>query len=59
MVMNQGRIEEIGTADSIYLNPQRDYTRQLIDAIPDPKLEDIQARQVHRVDAIAKQKDAT
>jgi peptide/nickel transport system ATP-binding protein len=59
MVMNQGRIEEIGTADSIYINPQRDYTRQLIDAIPDPKLEDIQARQVHRVDAIAKQKDAT
>jgi peptide/nickel transport system ATP-binding protein len=59
MVMNQGRIEEIGTADSIYLNPQRDYTRQLIDAIPDTKLEDIQARQAHRVDAIAKQKDAT
>jgi peptide/nickel transport system ATP-binding protein len=59
MVMNQGRIEEIGTADSIYLNPQRDYTRQLIDAIPDPKLEDIQARQAHRVNAIAKQKDAT
>lgn len=46
MVMNQGRIEEIGTADSIYNNPQRDYTRQLIAAIPDSNLEDIQARQL-------------
>lgn len=59
MVMNQGRIEEIGAADSIYINPQRDYTRQLIAAIPDPKLEDIQARQSYRRDAIAKQSDAT
>jgi peptide/nickel transport system ATP-binding protein len=44
MVMNQGRIEEIGSADSIYNNPQRDYTRQLIQAIPDTKLEDIQEK---------------
>jgi peptide/nickel transport system ATP-binding protein len=44
MVMNQGKIEEIGTADAIYNNPQRDYTRSLIKAIPDTKLEDIQAR---------------
>jgi peptide/nickel transport system ATP-binding protein len=48
MVMNQGRIEEIGTADAIYNNPQRDYTRQLIAAIPDSNLEDIQARQLRR-----------
>jgi len=48
MVMNQGRIEEIGPADSIYNNPQRDYTRSLIQAIPDTKLEDIQARQSRR-----------
>jgi peptide/nickel transport system ATP-binding protein len=48
MVMNQGRIEEIGQADSIYNNPQRDYTRSLIQAIPDTKLEDIQARQSRR-----------
>jgi peptide/nickel transport system ATP-binding protein len=34
MVMNQGRIEEIGPAESIYNSPQRDYTRQLIQAIP-------------------------
>lgn len=48
MVMNQGRIEEIGTANAIYNNPQRDYTRQLIAAIPDSNLEDIQARQLRR-----------
>lgn len=48
MVMNQGRIEEIGTADAIYNNPQRDYTRQLIAAIPDSNLEDIQVRQLRR-----------
>src|ERR671932_351980 len=52
MVMNQGRIEEIGTADSIYNNPQRDYTRQLIQAIPDSNLEDIQARQLRRADRV-------
>jgi len=33
MVMNQGRIEEIGSAEAIYNNPQQDYTRQLIAAI--------------------------
>ena len=48
VVMNQGRIEEIGTADSIYNAQQRDYTRQLIQAIPHTKLEDIQARQSRR-----------
>ncbi|MBD0346258.1 MAG: ABC transporter ATP-binding protein [Coleofasciculus sp. Co-bin14] len=58
MVMNQGRIEEIGTADSIYNNPQRDYTRQLIQAIPDTKLEDIQTRQLRRAAVLAKQADA-
>jgi peptide/nickel transport system ATP-binding protein len=34
MVMNQGKIEEIGLAETIYHAPQRDYTRQLIAAIP-------------------------
>jgi peptide/nickel transport system ATP-binding protein len=48
MVMNQGQIEEIGTAESIYNAPERDYTRTLIQAIPDTKLEDIQARQLRR-----------
>jgi peptide/nickel transport system ATP-binding protein len=34
MVMNQGKIEEIGPAENIYRHPQRDYTQQLIAAIP-------------------------
>lgn len=44
MVMNRGQIEEIDTADAIYNNPQQPYTRQLIAAIPDASLEQIQAR---------------
>ena len=34
MVMNQGKIEEIGEADAIYESPQKGYTKTLIDAIP-------------------------
>ncbi|HZH70763.1 MAG TPA: ATP-binding cassette domain-containing protein, partial [Flavobacteriaceae bacterium] len=34
LVMNAGKIEEIGEADEIYANPQRDYTKTLIAAIP-------------------------
>jgi peptide/nickel transport system ATP-binding protein len=34
MVMNKGKIEEEGTADEIYFNPQKDYTKKLIAAIP-------------------------
>ena len=45
MVMNQGKIEEIGAAETVYNHPIRDYTRQLIQAIPDAKLAEIQARQ--------------
>jgi peptide/nickel transport system ATP-binding protein len=34
MVMQKGRIEETGTAEQIYFNPQTDYTKKLISAIP-------------------------
>lgn len=34
MVMNRGKIEEIGSAESIYRAPQQPYTQQLIAAIP-------------------------
>ncbi len=34
LVMNEGKIEEIGDADEIYANPQKEYTQKLIDAIP-------------------------
>ena len=48
MVMNEGRIEEIGPAEEIYQRPRRDYTRQLISAIPEGTLERIQDLQVER-----------
>jgi peptide/nickel transport system ATP-binding protein len=44
MVMNKGKIEEIGDADLIYNNPQKEYTQQLIQAVPKGKTEDILAR---------------
>ena len=34
VVMNKGQIEETGLADEIYYRPQKEYTRQLLDAIP-------------------------
>ena len=34
VVMNQGKIEEIGDADDIYANPKTDYTKTLINSIP-------------------------
>jgi peptide/nickel transport system ATP-binding protein len=48
MVMNQGKIEEIGTAESIYRLPEKDYTRQLIASIPTGSLERIQSQQAGR-----------
>ncbi len=48
MVMNEGRIEEIGPAEEIYQRPRRDYTRQLISAIPEGTLERIQDLQIER-----------
>ena len=34
LVMNEGKIEELGDADEIYANPLKEYTKKLIDAIP-------------------------
>jgi peptide/nickel transport system ATP-binding protein len=59
MVMNHGRIEEIGSAESIYNSPEQEYTRQLIKAIPDTKLEDIHARQLSRATVAAKGVEAS
>ncbi len=44
IVMNQGKIEEMGKADEIYANPQKAYTEKLISAIPKGRVEDIKAR---------------
>lgn len=52
VVMNRGKIEEMGDADDIYNNPQTAYTQKLISAIPKGQLEDIKA-------AIEKKKNQT
>jgi peptide/nickel transport system ATP-binding protein len=48
MVMNRGKIEEIGSAEKIYREPEKDYTRQLIASIPTGTLERIQQQQERR-----------
>jgi peptide/nickel transport system ATP-binding protein len=42
-VMNKGKIVELGEADSIYMNPETDYTKKLINSIPKGQLDDIKA----------------
>ena len=41
IVMQEGKIEEMGDADQIYNSPKTDYTRRLINAIPEGKSENI------------------
>jgi peptide/nickel transport system ATP-binding protein len=48
MVMNKGKIEEIGPANEVYRNPQRDYTKQLIAAIPAGTIEHVRERMAQR-----------
>ncbi|MBC8111331.1 MAG: ABC transporter ATP-binding protein, partial [Verrucomicrobia bacterium] len=48
IVMNKGRIEEIGFADDVYNNPKMAYTQQLISSIPKGDLEDIRKAQINR-----------
>ncbi len=43
VVMNKGKVEEMGDADEIYNNPQTEYTKNLISSIPKGQLEDIKA----------------
>jgi peptide/nickel transport system ATP-binding protein len=53
IVMNKGKIEEIGTAERIYRQPQQAYTRQLIAAIPAGNLERIRQQQLGRQSALS------
>jgi peptide/nickel transport system ATP-binding protein len=48
MVMNRGKIEELGPADRVYNQPQQAYTRQLIAAIPTGNLQSIRDRRSQR-----------
>ena len=34
LVMNKGKIEEIGIADAVFNRPKSEYTQKLLDAIP-------------------------
>ena len=34
MVMKNGKVMESGNAETIYMNPQSEYTQELLDAIP-------------------------
>ena len=44
IVMNKGKIEEMGASDMIYADPQHEYTKKLINAIPKGNLENIRSR---------------
>jgi peptide/nickel transport system ATP-binding protein len=43
IVMQEGKIVELGLADEIYANPKTEYTKELINAIPKGEVEDIKA----------------
>lgn len=43
IVMQQGKIVEMGLADEIYANPKTEYTKDLINAIPKGEVEDIKS----------------
>ena len=50
-VMESGKIVEFGNAEDIYANPQKEYTKRLIDAVPRDDLDRIQMRQDQRMAA--------
>ena len=49
LVMNCGQIVEQGTAESIYMEPQEEYTQKLIASIPTGSPERIRARQADKL----------
>jgi peptide/nickel transport system ATP-binding protein len=53
IVMNAGKIAEMGYAEQIYRQPQQAYTRQLIAAVPTGNLEAIRDRQLQRGFAVS------
>ena len=50
-VMEDGKIVEFGNAEDIYANPQQEYTRRLINAVPRDDVENIRMRQEQRIAA--------
>jgi ABC-type oligopeptide transport system ATPase subunit len=47
-VMNKGQIIEIGPAEEVYTNPQEDYTKALLSAVPIPDPRKMKERKVER-----------
>jgi peptide/nickel transport system ATP-binding protein len=43
VVMNKGKVEEMGDADQIYMDPKTEYTKNLIGSIPKGQADDIKA----------------
>ncbi|MHC4407803.1 MAG: ABC transporter ATP-binding protein [Planctomycetota bacterium] len=50
-VMENGKIVEYGNAEDIYANPQEEYTKRLIAAVPRDDVEHIRMRQEQRIAA--------
>ncbi|MFN3316205.1 MAG: dipeptide ABC transporter ATP-binding protein, partial [Raineya sp.] len=48
LVMNKGKIEEIGYSEDIYNSPQQEYTKRLISSVPESDLEEIRKIQNER-----------
>jgi ABC-type oligopeptide transport system ATPase subunit len=46
--MNCGKLVEIGPAESVYTNPQDEYTRALLSAVPVPDPRAMKERKVER-----------
>jgi peptide/nickel transport system ATP-binding protein len=49
LVMRQGKIVESGPAETVYTNPQQEYTRTLLAAVPKGELADIERAQAKRM----------
>ena len=52
VVMQEGKIEEMGDSDIIYTNPETPYTKKLIDAIPEGKTDDIKKHLEQKGDSL-------
>jgi len=48
IVMNQGKIEEIGDADELYSFPKTEYTKRLIASIPAVNIEETISRRLNQ-----------
>ena len=53
VVMQKGKIEEMGDPDEIYLNPKSEYTKKLIASIPNGSLENIKAAVLDKKNKLA------